>query len=280
MLKRKAVIEAHRSGKRAKRSGAVTAHKAVVQAINRAVGFNRSRAMIPAIMRARSGTGATELKSVDTTNSAGQFTQYGFGTNGTTQLVLNPPIEGAGFYNRIARRTRGVSLEIRGHITPTVNNANIVADQFARVMILYDRQMNGAVPAVTTVLLDYNNNGATTTTSFSGLNMDYRDRFLVLRDRKIKLPGMGVNGAPTTALTSIYQGDLKDGLMVYHEFIRLNGLETQYKASAGSQGDIATGGFVILLISEADAGNPAPGANANPTTAWKLEYQARFKFYD
>lgn len=260
--------------------------RSATKSINRAVGFNRSRQLVsvPAALRARSLFAGTELKACDTV----QFNEYATGVAGaggaglvitgagTVNSLINYPIEGSSFYNRIGRRTRGVSLELHGKIEPTNANATAVKAQYARIIILYDRQPNGATPSVSTILQDYCIDNTQSTTSQSGLNMDNRDRFQVLRDRKVLLPPLGINGvAPTTSAGGVYtiNSDLKDGTFNYSEFIRLNGLETQYKASSTSSnniGDVATGSYLILVMQEL----------TGTTGAWMLSFQTRYKFLD
>lgn len=187
---------------------------------------------------------------------------------------MQMPIEGGSFYNRIARRTRGVSLEIRGQFKPTLANSAAVPVLWCRAMLVYDRQTNGAVPSLSTVLQDYDEAGNTFNSPYSGINMDNRDRFYVIRDRKFLLPALGINGvAPTTTSASVTTTDVGDvnNTMIWNEFIKLNGLETQYKANTtGAVGDIASGNYLLILWTNQSSG----------TTAWAFDYMARYKFYD
>lgn len=195
--------------------------------------------------------------------------------NAVVRSLVSYPIEGSSFYNRIGRRTRCVSLEVRGFIQPSKGNAAAVDAQLARIIILYDRQPNGAAPTLGTVLTDYDFNGTATTSAQSGLNMDNRDRFVILRDRKLILPPLGVNGvAPTTTSPNVYttNSDLSDSQMNYCEYIKTQGLETQYKGTGGGTiSEVATGAYLILLIAQTDS---------NGTPAWQLNFTVRQKFLD
>lgn len=217
----------------------------------------------------------TELKSCDTSGAPGSPLSEPFTYAGSVTTLLDMPIEGSSFYHRIARRTRGVSLEVHGMIVPTNTNTAASKLQYARLLLVYDRQANGALPSGSDILLNYDYGGVTNASSFAGVNMDNRDRFQIIRDRKILLPPLGALGvAPTTTSASVFttNADLKDSTFNFSEYIKLSGLETQYKASTdGDIGDISTGAYLLYLIqSQSDAN----------TTAWQLQYQARYKFLD
>jgi len=239
--------------------------------------FNRMQALrmsnatrVPAGLYASARTGATELKSVDWLPTTAQLP---FKTAGTVTFIVGPQ-EGSGFYNRIGRRIRMKSLELRGMITPSAGNAAAVVQQFARLLIIYDRQTNGAAPTLADVLTDYDNAGATTSSDKSGLNMNNRDRFIVLRDRKLILPALGINGATPAAVSALQvEANNQNPGLVIHEFIKLKGLETHFKASSNPTvvGDVATGGLFAVVISSADA---------NATAAWVIALEGRLKYFD
>lgn len=237
--------------------------------IARQAGFLPPRSVYtaPANLYAPRGTGATELKCVDTQGSV----TSPFNTIGLVTLVLNPPVEGASFYNRIGRRIRMKSLHINGWIQPSGGNAAAVPPQYARILVLYDRQANGALPAGSDILQAYNAAGGTSNTFIDGLNMNNRDRFTILRDRKVVLPALGVMGATATSQTNLDPDPNLKKSLNYQEFIKLKGLETHFKASAGGVGDISTGALLMMTITYQDA---------NATAAWQLQYGARLKFYD
>jgi len=242
------------------------------RAVRRIMPRMRTLSRLPAGLYSGRRTGATELKCVD--GGAG-FTTLGFSAAGGTALVLPPPKNGSAFNNRIGTRTRAVSLELRGHIFTQNNNAAVHPQQFARVIVLYDRQTNGSLPSVADVLTDVKSDDSTSTGSvFCGINMNNRDRFLILRDRKIVLMPVGANGTASANGAAVFADPMLPNSYMYHEFIKLKGLESHYKASSspGVIGDIATGSFIILVISSEDADGTA--------NAWALKYGARFKFFD
>jgi len=227
------------------------------------------RQLLPAALNSGTRSGGTELKSVD--QPGGQVSIF---TAGFIGPVVQPPVEGSSFYHRIGRRTRGVSLEIKGIVSPTldVNATAPVNAQLARIIILYDRQANGANPAIADVLNAYNNAGATSGgTPYDSLNMNNRDRFIILRDRFMYLPPLATLGGTPAKIQGVTVDPYANKSLIYHEFIKLKGLQTHYKASTGGIGDIATGSFLILTISNGDN---------NTVGQWALNYGARFKFFD
>lgn len=103
--------------------------------------------------------------------------------------------------------------------------------------------------------------------------MNNKDRFLILRDRTVYLPALGVNGANPSAnnyaICDVSQQS-KNGNFIYEEYIKLHGLESHYKASTGGIGDISTGAFLLVCIAQ----------DSNGTPAWELFFSARFNFTD
>lgn len=221
----------------------------------------------PAAMYPRVPTNATALKSVDVS-----FTGSVVSSATATAVVCPVPLIGAGFYNRLGNRTRGVSLQITGRLIPSLGNASTSAAQLCRIMVIYDRQANGALPAIGTILGDTVASGTTGAPGpTSGLNVNNRDRFMVLRDRKVMLPTLGVDGATldTNVITST--NDIGKGGLNYQEFIKLKGLETCYNTTAaGTVADISAGSFFFLIYNE----------DASTNAAWAFGAICRFKFLD
>lgn len=192
-----------------------------------------------------------EVKTVDLFQFATNFDTIG------TFTCVNLPLEGASFYNRIGRKIMAKSLHVFGHIECTDGNAGATGEDYGRLMVIYDRQPNGALPAVADVLTSYNNAGATSSTASDSLNMNNRDRFVVLRDERIVLPAVGALGV--TPINSSLGTDptLSTSKREINFFIKCKDLETHFKASAGTIGDIATGSIFVFSISGQSHGNLA-----------------------
>ena len=59
----------------------------------------------------------------------------------------------------------------------------VIFFDFLRLLVVYDRQSNGTLPAISDILAMRDLAGAVTTTSRSSRNDDYKDRFKILLDR-------------------------------------------------------------------------------------------------
>jgi len=194
-------------------------------------------------------------------------------TLGTTATftLLNGIQEGSSFYNRIGRRINMKTLYLNGIVLRNGSNAANEEEDYCRIMIIYDRQPNGAFPTLADVLTDYDNAGATTSNALSGLNMNNKERFLVMSDLRCYLPALGINGVNNSFTT--LTPDPEREPFIYKKFIKLNNLETHYKASSNPAvvGDQATGSLFLLTITQ------------NITTAasgCELQFNSKLKYVD
>lgn len=143
---------------------------------------------------------------------------------------INNVVQGAGAYNRVGQKIviQSVALKMNLHaLCAAVGGTNGYLT--ARIMIVYDRQTNGAFPAMADVL---SSNITTAPNLTSGLNMARKSRFSIIADQYYDF---GPNGT-TTATVSIFRN-------------RLN-LETEYGAASTPAviGDIATGSLLVLAF--------------------------------
>lgn len=184
--------------------------------------------------------------------------------------LLNTCQQGAAFYNRIGNRIQMRSVHITGSIA---NNAVVPTGQahYIRFMVVYDRSPAagtgvGSYPAIGTLLADYDTNGTVTTTSVSGVNPNFTDRFVIIRDQRFYMPNDS-----NTALTSAAAGilDYTDTANI-NLYCKLKGLEAQYSASTGAIGDLSTGALWVLVY-----GN-IPAASCPYSANWK----SRLRYYD
>jgi len=215
------------------------------------------RALIPAGAVLTRGA---EIKTVDVPTK--QVTM----SSTPTIDMLNGIQEGSSFYNRVGRRIHMKSVAITGQVHITGNGAGTY--EYCRILLIYDRQPNGANPAISDVLLTVDNQGNLSSDPFSGLNMNNAERFLVLRDTRIDIP-LNSGAALTQAVAAINDYSCKTNIKMY---VPLNNLETHYKASTNPAviGDIATGSLLLITLGNVGAS----------TAGFALNFSTRLRFTD
>lgn len=195
-----------------------------------------------------------ELKASDLPYTGSQFA-----VGGTFQY-LNNVVNGSEIYQRTGRKIYMKSLHIKGYIYPTIGTGS-TDPAFIRMIVLYDAQPNGALPALADVLMD--SSAAAATSVVSELNLNNRERFKILREQ------MWVMGPNNT----IQQSAIQDGsqCLVVNEFIKLKKIESIYNATnGGTIADVTSGALIALFLCD----------TASTTLAWKLAYSARLRYYD
>lgn len=202
---------------------------------------------IPATLTSK----GAEKKAVDIPSTTTNFVN-----TGAVFVVLNPVQQGSAYYNRIGSRIELSSLHLRGIIDPNADKANVVPFDIGRIIIFYDRQTNGALPTQTALLQTVSQTGAATNVGLSEINLDNRDRFLVIRDYQVFFPETDNTGISRYVNTQSKEGNNEYSINMH---IKLKGLQTMYKSSSNpiTAGDIATGGLFIGFISHATTADRA-----------------------
>lgn len=224
---------------------------------------------IPGILRMRN---AEEKKVLHTSASTSGSSSLALNSTGTI-LALNMIQAGSSMFNRIGRRLEMKSIRLNCQIS-VLGVTRASAQDYGRIMIVYDRQPNGAYPAITDVIQDTDQTGANVTNAYSGLNMNNRDRFVTIMDKRMVLPAV-TNTAG--AITNAFPNGTEDGPAGYQagisEFRNLSNLITHYKADSNPAviGDISTGGLFIISL----ANIAAASENYNILT-----WNSRLKYTD
>jgi len=176
----------------------------------------------------------SELKSIDLAAAA-----YAL-ANVAVITPINLIRTGSSFFNRIGRKILLKSVHLKGEIQAA---GATPVHQFVRIMVIYDKQTNGVLPAIADILTAYDQAGAATTAVTDGRNLDKRDRFITLMDKMSAAPGADPAGTVVNT----------DQLSTYVErFIKVPNLPTQYQADSVPAviGDIATGGLYLVTFGE------------------------------
>lgn len=166
--------------------------------------------------RFQKGSGV-EIKNIDETAAV-----WTTASTAWTRTTANDVAQGTSGVTRIGRKILMKSLMIKYYFTGTGATSTGL-----RCIILYDKQTNGALPAVTDVL--------TSDTIMAAQNLDNAKRFIILADFypfDDQSEGMALAGNNGTGV-------------MYKKYIKMN-LETMYAGNAGTIADIEMGSLIIM----------------------------------
>lgn len=226
-------------------------------------GFGAAR--LRAVARGRGIRG--ETKAVDI-----PITGLNFNNGNNAAQCLTLVQEGAGFWNRIGRKIAQKSLRVRGQIAAQGGIAALV-EETIRYIIFYDKQTNGVIPTWNTLIQAYDNTGVGITNgTLDGLNLDKRDRFVVLRDRTITMPRTSAVGAPSSppwGTTDAGSGMCGNGSAMIEEYIKLNNMEANFNATLNP-----------ATVAQVDMGGLFIIAQGTTGAQWFLNATYRLRFED
>lgn len=160
-------------------------------------------------------------------------------------VTLNGIARGDSISERIGRKVQMRSVHIRGHMQSTTTTGTA---QMGRVLLVYDRQTNGAVPGITDVLDAIG--------STSHRNLSTTMRFRVLMDRLYPLPDQ--------------TGDGEHLQLPVNEYMKINLPVHFNNGDAGTVADITTGGLYLITL----------GDNAAGVTAGTFAVKTRVRYTD
>lgn len=163
-----------------------------------------------------------------------------------TRLLLNTYTAGTGATNSLGRRVLNKSLLLRMVIAqPLVNGVINVGPTGCRVIVVYDREANGAAPATADMFTDL------TAGSCAANNLDNSERFLTLVDEKFTLGQMCITAAPASAASAptTYMVD---------RYVKIK-LDSIAKSTFnGTVANISTGSIYLIAFSDVAAGSNPP----------------------
>lgn len=212
------------------------------------------------ILRAMGSSSRVEVKSFDVTPGNTAIPVPG-GVTGAEPAAfaglceLNCVQAGNAFYQRIGTKINVKSVMLRFQFLNSIVTATGAFSELPavlRYMVIYDRQTNGAFPAMTDIL---QNNDTGAVTLGSSVNITNRDRFVVLRDKQVELDYANQQGAWIT------------------EYIKCPSLDVQFKSSSDTIGDITTGAIYLMVFGTYQDGPAFTGAQIQ-------SIQSRVRYYD
>ena len=209
------------------------------------------------------GRAGDEKKFVDKGEYATAYPVY----DTPSFVLLNGTETGSAFYNRIGAKVTMKSIHVKVKVSPRVPTvAPTGNNQLIRMMLVYDRQTNGAMPQLNTILADWDFEGTSTTGMMSGMNPTQTGRFVILREHWIQQFNVNNVAGLVGSANSLME---QDGQWWVNWFVKLKDLETVYQASTGGIGDIQNGGLYLIMFGDAAASEQACA---------EVQYQARLRF--
>lgn len=164
-------------------------------------------------------------------------------TTGSISL-LNGCIQGTDYTQRIGRKIVLKSVYIRGRVQSEASigpSPVISAGQMARLIIVIDTQPNGVIFAITDLL--------NTSDPSSQLNLNNRDRFMILCDKLYVIDPFAFSTTATTAYAS-----MSNQIHRLKIFKKLK-METIFNAgNAGTIADMTSGALYMVWIGSIAAG--------------------------
>ena len=199
-----------------------------------------------------------EIKTVDVPLTSSNFRLF---ATPPIPILLNGSQTGAGFWNRIGSKIRMKSIQMKGSIVQALTSV----EGYLRMVVVYDKQANGAFPTLSTVFETRDNAGAQTNTVYSMMKTESRDRFEILKDETWRSPsatytaGVQTNGPSFPGVDNEFE---------FNCFVKLKNRKATYNASTGAIGDITTGSLFVYFIA------------AGTDNAWTCNWTSRLRFYD
>lgn len=187
-----------------------------------------------------------EIKAVDIV--LGGLNCNAGGGGAEVVALLNGVQAGAGFFNRVGARIEMRNLHIRG----VLRNAATGVQDTCRLAVVYDRQPTNGLPAFNTIFQSRDQAGTAATTGVSEINLDNRDRFIILRDVQYFTPAVTNTAGVLTNGPNYPGSDQESDVNI---FIKLKGLGTHFNSTATpvTIANIATGALYIVVWSVINA---------------------------
>lgn len=206
------------------------------QLMRRAASYQAARPQYRALVGRQTG----ELKGVDTVLSLSPIIST-TNTNASS-FVLNLIDPGTGSYNRIGRKVGMKSLRLKGSISfnYTPSATGVVVGNNVRMVVVWDKQTNGALPVWSDIFGYTPQNGTEASTIMSQPRYDNMARFQILSDRIIE---------PQTLVGNVASTGTVEQQASFDVYLSLAGKVTTYGGQTVSQtiADISTGGLYVFF---------------------------------
>lgn len=150
-------------------------------------------------------------------------------------VLINGVATGTDFTDRIGRRTNCVSVQLRGWFSPVNATTSVGVGDMIRILLIHDSQTNGVAPTIANIF-------QTTIDVNSFMNLDNRERFKVLYDKKVYV-------APFNATVATQNTNNMPIIDVYKKC----NIPTIYEGTAATVGSVSSGAIWLVCWSQSAA---------------------------
>lgn len=178
--------------------------------------------------------------------------------------LLNGVAQGAAFYQRLGNRFAMRALLLKLNIYPLRTSTQV--NEMIRLLLVYDRQANGAAPTYSDIIQARDSAGGTTSNILDSPNVDKKSRYQILWDWWQPASTMTVTGPVIT--NPGVQANAQT--FKIQKLIPLPALLTQCDGATSGIGDIETGSLYLFAV----------GSAASASEGWAALMTSRLFFYD
>jgi len=222
-----------------------------------------------------------EVKSFDVLAKDGVSTVHlGHSIPNTLDYIpLNLIANGTGSWQRSGRKITLKSVYVTGFFGVAADSVQLYGN-YVRIMIVYDKQPKGSLPAQTDLLqASVGANGIATEPSRAtdGLNMAYKDRWEIIADERMML-----NPYDATIATGI-KAEIQQGYN-FEIFRKLKYRESMYGGTTQDVASVSTGMLYLVIIGQRAAYDNSGGSTQGQQVAYPInhfyEFTARVRYTD
>lgn len=153
------------------------------------------------------------------------------------------------------------SLHVIGRVT---SNQVSYAEDYLRLVVVYDRQPNSGVPSWSNVFQSLDQGSNTSSTAYDFPHPAYYDRYKILADVRLDMNTTGIGADQVSTNATNYKNEVH-----INRYIKLKGAETHYDLHATT--DEPTSGALVLLTF---------GTVASASAPFKFLWTARLRYND
>ena len=192
-------------------------------------------------------------------------------TNFSAPAFPPPPVymnligQGTAYWERIGSKVNMQAVHIRGYIDNVQTGAGIPG--LMRMIVFYDRQPNGAACVYSDVIQGRTNAGVASVDGLTGLNIDNRQRFVIIYDKYMYAAGYNA-GPPVVMEGNNTTGKDGNNEYIFNCYIPLRNLVSIFKSSTLTIADISTGALGVFFV------------DSNETNKRRAIWTSRLCYYD